>query len=228
MGSGCSKCMPLGPPRMMDEPDVKSTTSGAIPVYALTDTVSGDTTACTSRSISLQITLSAMGDDDGTTLARVQRVKRRSTRTVGLRRRRVSDTWSPARAVTSSRGLMRRMMTWGLSHISCGGPTMTPCWLQQSGRARLYRWGNDGSYTLSAANLRKVTTGTMYTFQLMAVGMSTFTASEKIGGNAGYQVCREPRCNNWHGPDTSGGGGVVPRVAPLGQWRVSAPASAVG
>jgi hypothetical protein len=41
--------------------------------------------------------------------------------------------------------------------------------------------GDVGSYMLSAANLRKVTTGTMYTFQLMAVGMSTFTASEMDG-----------------------------------------------
>ena len=44
--------------------------------------------------------------------------------------------------------------------------------------------GTTGSYALSAANLKKVKTGTMYTFQLMAVGTSTFTASEKDSGGS--------------------------------------------
>ena len=49
-----------------------------------------------------------------------------------------------------------------------------------------------GSYMLSAANLRKVTPGATYTFQLMAVGTSTFTASEMdAGGVPGMPASRD-------------------------------------
>ena len=154
--------------------DVTSTTPGAIPLYATGD-VSGDSTE-------MYITINKSTDDA------------------------YVGSSAKSKAAVYTHGRPAAPESFGYLVTSAGGHLFT--WVDANKgdtgiKAYLIRWtdgdpllvatewesqtlgdSTTGSYMLSAANLRKVKTGTMYTFQLMAVGTSTFTASEKdSGGN---------------------------------------------
>jgi hypothetical protein len=156
-----------------------STTSGAIPVY-MTGDVSGDTTKS-------YITINKSTDYPVVEMPNEMYV----------------GSSAKSKAAVYSHGRPAAPESFGYLVTSAGGHLFT--WVDENKddmgiKSYLLRWtdgdplllatkwesqaipdGDDGSYMLSAANLRKVTTGTMYTFQLMAVGMSTFTASEMDG-----------------------------------------------
>jgi hypothetical protein len=167
-----------------NEVAVESTTPGAIPVY-MTGDVSGDTTKS-------YITINKSTDYPVVEMPNEMYV----------------GSSAKSKAAVYSHGRPAAPESFGYLVTSAGGHLFT--WVDEANddlgiKSYLMRWtdddpllaatmwesqaipgGNVGSYMLTAANLRKVKTGTMYTFQLMAVGMSTFTASEEdSGGNVG-------------------------------------------
>jgi hypothetical protein len=159
-----------------------STTSGAIPVY-MSGSVSGDTTTTTGY-----ITINKSSDaeyesEDGYIVSSAK-----SQATVYSHGRPAAPE-SFGYLVTSAGG---HLFTWvdankddmGITGYLIRWTDGDPLLVATEWESQTLSNSVTGSYMLSAANLRKVTSGTMYTFELMAVGTSTFTASEKdSGGN---------------------------------------------